>query len=224
LVSCAKPATDVLPSGTMNILGPVPAFEPNALPLDWVTDGKVGPGQLSVVHLDGIPSLKVVNGQHSFVAVKPTRASLLATPYLSWSWNMEPQGKGIHPVRLVVGFHGGVSNNPGWESQPLALPGVILPPHDRAIVIVWGPSALARGSITKPQSKPRNQAAPRYTARGGSENTGNWWFETIDLQDIYRRTWPGDAIPNTRISFIGIAAAPGRKASAGYISGLRLSR
>jgi len=208
----------------MNILGPVPALEPNALPLDWVTEGKADRGQLSVVQRDGIPALKVINGQNSFVSVKPTRASLLATPYLSWSWNMEPQGNGIHPVRLVVGFHGGVSNNPGWESHLLALPGVALPPHDRAVVIVWGPSALARGSIFKPPSNTRKLAAPRYTARGGSENTGNWWFETIDLQDIYRRTWPGDDISNTRITFIGIAAAPGRKFSAGYISGLRLSR
>jgi len=30
-----------------------------------------------------------------------------------------------------------------------------------------------------------------YAPRG-SENTGSWWFETVDLSDIYRRAWPGD--------------------------------
>ena len=69
----------------MNVLGPVPAFEPNALPLDWIIEGKAGRGQLTVVERAGGPALKVINGQHSFVAVKPTQASLLATPYLSWA-------------------------------------------------------------------------------------------------------------------------------------------
>ena len=83
--ACSKPASNVAPSGTMNVLGPVPAFEPNALPLDWIIEGKAGRGQLTVVERAGVPALKVINGQQSFVAVKPTRASLLATPYLSWA-------------------------------------------------------------------------------------------------------------------------------------------
>ena len=83
--ACSKPASNVAPSGTMNVLGPVPAFEPNALPLDWIIVGKAGRSQLTVVERAGVPALKVINGQQSFVAVKPTRASLLATPYLSWA-------------------------------------------------------------------------------------------------------------------------------------------
>ena len=84
-VACSKPASNVATSGTMNVLNPVPAFEPNALPLDWIIEGKAGQGQLTVVERAGVPALKVINGQQSFVAVKPTRASLLATPYLSWA-------------------------------------------------------------------------------------------------------------------------------------------
>ena len=69
----------------MNVLGPVPAFEPNALLLDWIIEGKAGRGQLTVVKRASVPALKLINGQRSFVAVKPTRASLLATLYLSWA-------------------------------------------------------------------------------------------------------------------------------------------
>ena len=69
----------------MNVLGPVPAFKSNALPLNWIIEGKAGRGQLTVVERAGVPALKIINGQRSFVAVKPTRASLLATPYLSWA-------------------------------------------------------------------------------------------------------------------------------------------
>ena len=47
--ACSKPASNVAPSGTMNVLGPVPAFEPNALPLDWIIEGRAGRGQLTVV-------------------------------------------------------------------------------------------------------------------------------------------------------------------------------
>jgi hypothetical protein len=59
---------------------------------------------------------------------------------------MDPKPSGVHPVRLVVGFHGG-----------------------------------------NPKSSTRRQATSRYTARGGRENTGSWWLETVELSDIYRR-------------------------------------
>jgi len=157
-VGCAQPLVPTAPSGTMDVLGPVPAFEPNALPLDWVSEGKISEGQLSVVTRDGMPAQKVVNGEQSFIAVKPTGASLLDTPYLSWAWNMAPQDKGVHPVRLAIGFLGG-------HPEPQPRSGILdkgragLPPHDRAIVIVWGLSALQRGAITIPKTTGKRQAA-----------------------------------------------------------------
>ena len=173
--------------------------------------------------LDGVPALKVANGANGFLAVKPSRASLLATPYLSWAWNMDPQDDGPHPVRLVVGFHGG---NPGARSWTGAFTpsGGALPPLDRALNIVWGLSALERGSIITPSTVKGKQAAARYVQRGGQENTKSWWFETVDLSDIYRRVWPNDDIGAVQITFIGIAAAPGRAPTSGYVSGIRLSR
>jgi hypothetical protein len=221
--ACSKPATTIQPGGMMNILGPIPALVPNPLPDDWIIEGKPAPGQLTVVERDGVPALKVVNGRQSFVAAKPARASLLATPYLSWAWNMEPQNRGTHPVRLAIGFDGGNPDNRAWRSG-FGKPGARLPLHDRAIVIVWAESALQLGTITKPKPTGRGQAAARYTARGGRENAGSWVFKTVDLSDIYRRAWPGDDAGNVQITFIGIAAASGKTPSAAYISGLRLSR
>ena len=84
-------------------------------------------------------------------------------------------------------------------------------------------SALQRGSITLPKSARGRQAAARYTARGGQENTGSWWFETIDMSDIYRRSWSNDDAARVQITLIGIAAA-GKTPTTGYVSGLRLSR
>jgi len=112
--ACAKPVTTIAPGGSMDVLGPVPALMPNPVPGDWITQGYPAPGQLTVVDLDGVPALKVVNGRTSLITVKPAQASLLATPYLSWAWNMDPQDDGPHQVRLLVGFH---------RSGPLHRPG-----------------------------------------------------------------------------------------------------
>ncbi|NQV83308.1 MAG: DUF3047 domain-containing protein [Rhodospirillales bacterium] len=215
--ACTTPTatTSITLSGKMDVLGPIPALEPNPIPRDWITQGTPTPGQLTVVERDGVPALKVINGANSIITVKPALASLLATPYLSWAWNMEPQDQGPHPVRLVVGFLGGNPNAPNGTTLPL---------HDRALSMIWGVSALQRGSINLPQSTNSQQAAARYIARGGQENTGVWWFETVDLSDIYRRTWPNDDIGEVQITFIGVAAAPGKTPTKGYVSGLRLSR
>lgn len=223
LAACAEPAANRPPSGSMDVLGPIPAFEPSALPPDWVTEGAVGRGQLTVVERDSIPALMVVNGDENFVAAKPTRASLLATPYLSWSWNMEMRDSGTHPVRLVVGFNGGDRQRPARASPPPPSPGQALPVHDRAIVITWGDSALQRGAIVKPDATKVPRPPSRYTARGGRENAGSWWLETVDLSDIYRRSWPDDDAASAQITFIGIAASAGRPPSPAYLSGIRLS-
>ena len=223
MAAYAKPATTIAPGGSMDVLGPVPALVPNPVPGDWITQGSPAPGQLTVVEREGVPALKVVNGRASLITVKPAQASLLATPYLSWAWNMEPQDDGLHPVRLLVGFHRGNSNTRTLAGD-LTRPDGALPSHDRGLTIVWGSSALQRGSIATPQATKGRQPAARYTARGGQENTGSWWFETIDLSDIYRRAWPMDDAGRVQITSIGIAAAPDKAPATGYISGLRLSR
>ncbi|OHC73138.1 MAG: hypothetical protein A3B62_02260 [Rhodospirillales bacterium RIFCSPLOWO2_01_FULL_65_14] len=225
VAACAQPAVLLPPSGTMDVLGPVPAPEPSALPADWVIEGDVGRGQLTVVERAGVPALMVVNGSHNFVAAKPTYASLLATPYLSWAWNMEPQQAGAHPVRLVIGFYGGDPQSRPWrERPPPPANGPALPPHDRALVIIWGESALQRGAIVASDPTRMPQPPARYTARGGPENARTWWLETVDLSDIYRRAWPGDDAARVQVAFIGVAAMAGRPVSPGYVSGVRLSR
>jgi hypothetical protein len=224
LAACAEPSPgNRLPSGSMDVLGPIPAFEPSALPPDWVTVGTVGRGQLTVVERDGIPALMVVNGGQNFVAAKPVRAYLLATPYLSWSWNMEMPDSAPHPVGLIVGFHGGNPHSRGRTNPSLQAVDA-LPIHDRVIVIAWGESALQRGAIVKPSAGNEPQQQPRYTARGGRENAGTWWLETVDLSDIYRRSWPEDDAASTRITFIGFSASAGKPPSPAYLSGIRLSR
>lgn len=226
LPGCAVEQAAVAPEGLLQVLGPFPGFSPVELPGDWAVekDGRLDESQLRIVDKAGVPSLKVTNGADSFVVARRTSAMMLATPFLSWSWNIEPpSAPGYHPVRLVVGFYGGDPASPSRGGEPLRRLGGALPAHDRALSLTWGQSALQRGGLSPAPAAP-GRASPRYTVRGGRENAGSWWLETVDLSDLYRRSWPDDDFSKTRIVFIGIAAAGGRRPAPAYVAGIILSR
>jgi len=93
-------------------------------------------------------------------------------------------------------------------------------------MLVWGDSALARGDLSPAgdvASAGPADRAPRFTVRGGRENTGQWWVETADLADLYTRAWPRDDHRRVRIVFVGIASAADGDAGA-HLSGIVLSR
>jgi len=227
LTGCAVEQVSVAPEGLLHVLGPFPGFSPVELPGDWAIEkeGSLDESQLQVVDKQGVPSLKVTNGADSFVVVRRTRAMMLATPFLSWSWNIEPpSASGYHPIRLVVGFYGGDLKSPSRGGQPLRGLGSALPIHDRALSMTWGESALQRGTLSPAPKSDDPRAAPRYSVRGGRENAGSWWLETVDLSDLYQRSWPKDDFGKAQIVFIGIAAAGGRPPAPVNVSGIVLSR
>lgn len=215
LVSPSRPN----PEGQMNVLGPEPSFNLDAPPKDWIisTDNQDGRAALSSKPFQGVPALELKSSETATIAVRRVDAMLLATPYLSWSWNLSDHGAGIHPVRIVVGFSGGIS-----DDQDAIQLGGGLPPHDRALALVWGDTLLKRGTLSLPP--PESVAeAPLYTVRGGRENTRKWWPEAVDLSQFYAQAWPNDDRRKVRISFIGIAAAPKTPAVHGRVSGILLS-
>jgi len=172
LSGCAVKQATVAPEGLLNVLGPFPGFSAVDLPGDWVieSDGDLGDAQLTVVNKDGVPAIKVINGEGEFIVVRRTRAMMLATPYLSWSWNIEPPAAtGFHPVRLVIGFAGvgDPDSKGGWKAQSFSMLGSRLPEHDRAVSLTWGESALQRGSLS-PGVSGSTRTAPRFTVRGGA--------------------------------------------------------
>jgi hypothetical protein len=226
LWGCTVQQVSVAPEGILQVLGPIPGFSPVEMPGDWAIEkqGELDESQLQIINKDGIPSLKVTNGADGFVVVRRTSAMMLATPFLSWSWNIEPpSAPGIHPVRLVIGFYGGDLESPSRGSQPLRWLGSSLPAHDRALAMTWAESALQRGTLL-PAPEADSRAAPRYIVRGGRENAGSWWLETVDLSDLYQRSWPADDAAMAQVVFIGIASAGGRSPAPVNISGILLSR
>lgn len=207
------------PEGQLGIMGPGHNFSLDAPPKDWIisTDNSSGRKALSTVTLQGVPALQLESTNAVTVAVRQVDAMLLATPYLSWSWNLSDHGPGIHPTRIVVGFSGGADNTS--TADPL---GGGLPTHDRAIALIWGDTMLRRGTLNLPPPE-RPTEAPLYTVRGGRENTRRWWLETVDLSQLYAQSWPGDDFKNVRITFIGIAAAPKLPPVQGRVAGILLS-
>jgi hypothetical protein len=227
LTSCAADRSTVSPEGRLPVLGPGPAFAVSHGNDGWIIEGDRGAVErrVRVTTLTGVPALRVTSGQESFILVRATDAHLLATPYLSWAWNMEDPGDRVHPIGLVVGFAGGNREPPSWARQQLSRIGTALPRHDRMLLLTWGRTALERGSLLAPQDP--IHGAPSYRPRGGSENALNWWLETADLASLYTQSWPDDRINMVRVSFIGVAAAsdhPAGRPVAGHISGILLSR
>lgn len=225
LTGCSVKEANVEPEGLLSVLGPFPGFSPEDLPDDWAIEknGSLDVSQIQIVTKDGLPSLKITNAENSFIVARRTNAMMLATPFLSWSWLIEPPSTtGYHPVRMVIGFYGGDRRSRSRTSQPLRWLGSSLPTHDRAMSLVWGESALQRGTLVMPTSDSTN-ADPLYTVRGGRENTGSWWLETVDLSSLYRQIWPQDDSVNARIVYIGIEAVAGRVPSPACVSDITLS-
>ena len=222
LAACAAPRAGVDVEGKLDVLGPTPDLVAAGLPGDWVVQGRAEPGQARVIERDGVPALRLAPGARGFILARRTDALLLTAPYLSWSWNVEHHGDGLHPVRLIVGFHGGGAGRDG--SSPSWSAGSALPVHDRSFAATWADSALRRGTLLRPEpgEAPR---APVYIVRGGRENANTWWLETIDLEQIYRNLWPGDDAARAQVVFIGLAVVGASDVNAVmHLSGIRLSR
>ena len=204
---CVVPQAEVSPEGTLEVFG-ASAIGPDArLRDDWVLDGgdgdAVAPDAVAVDIRDGKPVLTLRTTPERFVVARRTKATLLATPYLGWSWRVAAATGHESDIRMIVAFHGGNPESRSWGSEPLAYLGLKLPPFDRAITILWGRSALERGSFV---ARP---AIAEYVARGGAEHEDAWWSDNLDLAELYRKAWPDDRIERARIMFAGFAVAAG---------------
>lgn len=224
LGACSAPQAPIQLGGSLNILSSGTTIDIDELGDDWVAEGDIPEGAFALSNALGTSTVAITSSQKPFRVIRRVKANLLATPYLSWRWRLVPGKWQYHPVRIVVGFAGGGANSiPGTPFSKL-FPGSSLPVYDRLISFLWAPSALMRGNLVQ---LPDNQPAPRkaqYMVRGGAENVGVWWPETVDLASLYTLSWPTDQTVSARVSFIGISALASELPFTAYVSDLRLSR
>ena len=91
LTGCAIKQASVSPEGVLNVLDPSLNFTLEDLPKDWIIkkNGSIDKNQFQIERQFDRPSLKITAGKNSFLVVRRTRAVMMATPYLSWSWFIE---------------------------------------------------------------------------------------------------------------------------------------
>lgn len=211
LSACTVPRAEITPEGYLEIFGPSAVITADNIGEDWIVEGapleEILKSRLSMSSYDGSPALNLTTGNIGFAVLRRVKANLLAAPFLNWSWKISAFSGDEHPVRLIIGFHGGDPKSGSWGSQPLAYIGTHIPPHDRIIAISWDANPLKRGSVS------RAARIPRYIARGGPKKS-DWSTENIDLAALYRKIWPGDEHANVQVMFAGFSARASTNQSA----------
>lgn len=223
-VACSPPEAGIQLGGSLSVLPIGAAFDDQSLPDDWITSGHIPDGHLAGNSKLGSATLSVTATSSPYIVARRVKANVLATPYLSWKWQLQKGNWKYHPISLVVGFRGGGETKPRTGLTDALFPSRSFPKFDRLLVMQWAPSALMRGSLkTSPMSSGEIRRSV-YTVRGGPENAGRWWTETVDLSALYQKSWPSDQISASRIAFIGVASAQTTVPATAFISDLRLSR
>ncbi len=219
LSACAPPSAKVDLTGNIQLFGPLHGFSLTDLSDDWVALGADPEDHAVVSATASGPSIKFLSSPEPYVLVRRIDASLLATPFLSWSWQIESIDRVFHPARITIGLRDLPESDSRWRGF-FGL-GSGLPKYDRTITLAWSNSALMRGSMSHIISQP---ASVRYVVRGGQENAGRWWRETVDLSQIHAAAWPDLKRDKSRLVFIGVAVTADPSAGSADFSDIKLSR
>jgi hypothetical protein len=225
ITACTVSEATIQLGGSLNVFPTDKLFDITNAPDDWVVSNNIIEGAVFSTSTLGSSTFSITSSTNPFHFARRVKASLLATPYLSWQWKLQPGNWKYHPVQIIVGFSGGGT----LPSQPSLFnkffPGPDLPHHDRVLSFLWAPSALMRGNL-KPISNSRKSPAreAHYVVRGGTENVGFWWHDTVDLASLYKLSWPTDAHSLVQVRFIGVDSLISQPKIKTYISDLRLSR
>ena len=203
-MGCSLSEADISPEGQLEIFGPSNSFSAENFPDDWVLEGieyeELSSYALITKNYGGTLVLRLMSFDKSFIILRRTKANLLASPFLGWSWNVSPTSGQAGAISIIVGFFGGAPTSRSWIIEPFANLGKKVPPYDRAISIVWGADSEIKGNIEK------NNKLPRYIVRAGTKDTETWLNENLDLSNLYRQVWPEDNVVRARITFVGFTS------------------
>ncbi|HJN22325.1 MAG TPA: hypothetical protein QF509_00160 [Rhodospirillales bacterium] len=86
---CAAPRAIIGSVGQLHVLDPAAISSLQSLPDDWVIvgSGDIAWDHLSIVDIENVPALRVVNGEDGLVIVRRTQAMLLAWTDIGGGFN-----------------------------------------------------------------------------------------------------------------------------------------
>lgn len=235
LAACAAPAPRaVVVDGSLRLLERgVPGIHQGANAQEWQMARGLNDGQLNVMELQGSVVVRA-NAPGGATMGRRIATTIGATPYLRWSWYLEPTQFGGGPgdgsergIRLIAFFRSptrpGMERYAGWVGVPAA-------EWDRYVEISFGGFGAPRAEearlakwVTDDKGRKLNLRDPRIGQAGA------WHVEAIDLAEVHRHFWPNEnpaGVQVTLISFGGLRAKtpPDTPESIGYIAEITLSR
>tara|TARA_S200000501_G_C20575941_1_gene635028 strand:+ start:35 stop:730 length:696 start_codon:yes stop_codon:yes gene_type:complete len=222
LNACTKPVLEVALDSTLTILETDWDYSYDQMREKWIIIGDIK-GNTPRLHIENREYfLAITPNRTPFAALRPIKAQLLATPFLSWTWRIPQDTQPISTLRLAIGFMDEDKKNDAWNLSGFWGPS--LPPFSRSLIIEWGRSAQQRGSLWVSKKDHEGRSRARYVARGGPESQGRWWHETIDLSLLHSKAWPKLDMRDTQIVFAGFILNKHNSTLASHLKEISLSR
>jgi Protein of unknown function (DUF3047) len=236
LSGCTKieqPTRAAVVDGQIRVLERIPGLHRDADAGQWWLRRRVEEGQLAVVDLRGTAAVRADVPGGSLMG-RRVDATLAATPFLRWSWYLEPAIFGGGPgsgdprgMRVVVFFRS--SERPvteEWSSWIWAAPAE----WDRWVEISFGGTGAAAAEAAEQRKFALDDSKRRIELRAPRPGqAGEWHVEAIDLVELHRRYWPGDDPAKVQVVLIAVGGYSGPvpgglPVSIGYVSEVVLSR
>lgn len=236
LAACGRieqPTRAPVVDGQIRVLDRIPGLHRNAAPDQWWSQRGIEQGQLAVVDLQGAASVRA-DAPGGTLMGRRVDAALTATPYLRWSWYLEPGVFGGGPgggqergMRVLVFFRS--AERPDierWSSWLWAAPAE----WDRWATIAFGGTGAPRVEAAAQRKWAQDETGRAIALREPRPGqAGEWHVETIDLLELHRRLWPGEETAGVRVTMIAVGGfsgplPPGAHGPIGYVSEVFLSR
>ncbi|MBL8805591.1 MAG: hypothetical protein JNN22_01995 [Rhodospirillales bacterium] len=235
LAACAGPTPRaVIVDGSIKILDRgVPGIQPGAASGEWMVVRGNSDGQLNVMNLQGAIVVRPDSPGGAWMG-RRVATTVGATPFLRWSWYLEPQqfaggpGDGTERgVRIVIFFRSverpSIERYAGW----VGVPG---PEWDRFVEFDFGGFGAPRieeARLAKWVSDDAGRKLMLREPRAGQ--AGLWHSEAVDLNEVHKHFWPNEDPAKVQVVMVAVgglrAAIPAEASPAiGYLADVSLSK
>ncbi|MBI3503930.1 MAG: hypothetical protein HY059_03750 [Proteobacteria bacterium] len=233
--ACADPAPRALVvDGSLRVLERgVPGVHPGANIEEWQITRGFDEGQLNLMELQGSVVVRA-NAPGGATMGRRIATTIGATPYLRWSWYLEPTQFGGGPgdgsergMRLLVYFRSParptLERYGSWVGMPTA-------EWDRFVEISFGGFGAGRPEEARQSKWVSDDQGRKLTLRDPrTGQTGTWHVEAVDLAEVHRHFWPGENPATVQVTLISFGGLPGEvpetvPAPIGYVAEITLSR